>query len=164
MSSMSDRIPMSQKGYEKLSELVKQYESVDMPAITEKIAAAREEGDLKENAEYHANRENQGMLQAKINLIKSKLSRAFIIDPSTIDQSTVSFFATVTVMDVDLEEEEVYTLVGAGEEDFMDNKILVDGPMAQALLGKKVGDVVEIDAPKGSYELKVMKIEYDFDD
>ena len=161
---MTDYVPMTRAGYERIKTEVDRLNNEEMPKIAEKIAAAREEGDLKENAEYHANRENQGMLQAKINLVKSKLSRAFIIDPSTIDQSTVSFFATVTVMDVDLEEEEVYTLVGAGEEDFMENKVLVDGPMAQALLGKKVGDVVEIDAPKGSYELKVMKIEYDFDD
>ncbi|MCC9608195.1 transcription elongation factor GreA [Blastopirellula sp. JC732] len=163
MSSMADRNPMSRKGFEKLKADLEHLETVEMPRITEKVAAAREEGDLKENAEYHGARESQGMIQAKINAIKSKLSRAYIIDPASIDQTTVGFFATITVEDLDLDEEETYTLVGNGEEDFMNNKILIDSPMAQSLLGHKVGDVVEIQAPKGAYELKILKIEYNFD-
>ncbi len=164
MSSMADRMPMSRKGYEKLKAELQHLEDVEMPAITEKVANARAEGDLKENAEYHGSRETQGMIQAKINLLKSKLSKAHIIDPSSVDTSVVGFFATITVRDVDMDEEEVYSLVGSGEEDFMNNKILVDSPMAQKLIGKKVGDVVEIPAPKGTYELEVLKIEYKFDE
>lgn len=163
MSSMADRMPMSRKGYEKLKAELQHLEDVEMPAITEKIANARDEGDLKENAEYHGSRETQGMLQAKINLLKSKLSKAMIVDPSSINKDVVGFFATVTVRDIDMDEEEVYQLVGSGEEDFMNNKILVDSPMAQQLMGKKVGDVVAIAAPKGTYELEVLKIEYNFD-
>lgn len=163
MSSMADRNPMSRKGFDKLKADLDQLESVEMPRITEKIATAREEGDLKENAEYHGARETQGMIQAKINAIKSKLSRAYIIDPASIDQSIVGFFATITVEDLDMDEEDTYTLVGNGEEDFMNNKILIDSPMAQSLLGHKVGDVVAIEAPKGTYELKILKIEYNLD-
>ncbi|MBA2113957.1 Transcription elongation factor GreA [Planctomycetes bacterium FF15] len=163
MSSMADRMPMSRKGYEKLRGELHHLEEVEMPAITEKVANARAEGDLKENAEYHGSRETQGMIQAKINLLKSKLGKAYIVDPSSIDTSKVGFFATVTVRDVDMDEEEVYSLVGSGEEDFMNNKILVDSPMAQQLIGKKVGDVVAIPAPKGTYELEVLKIEYNFE-
>lgn len=164
MSSMADRNPMSRKGFDKLKADLEHLETVEMPRITEKVAAAREEGDLKENAEYHGARESQGMIQARINAIKSKLSRAYIIDPASIDKSVVGFFATITVEDPDLEEEETYTLVGNGEEDPYNNKILIDSPMAQTLLGHKVGDVVEIQAPKGSYELKILKIEYNLDD
>lgn len=164
MSSMADRMPMSRKGYDKLKAELQHLEEVEMPAITQKIANARDEGDLKENAEYHGSRETQGMIQAKINLLKSKLSKAYIVDPSSINKDVVGFFATITVRDVDLDEEEVYKLVGSGEEDFMNNKILVDSPMAQQLIGKKVGDVVEIPAPKGTYELEVLKIEYNFDE
>lgn len=164
MSSMADRIPMSRKGYDKLKAELDHLENVEMPDITDRVAAARAEGDLKENAEYHGTRETQGMIQAKINLIKSKVSRALIVDPAKIEKDVVGFFATVTVRDVDLDEEEVYTLVGAGEEDFMNNKILVDSPMAQQLIGKKVGEVVDIPAPKGTYQLEVLKIEYNFED
>ncbi|EAQ77943.1 transcription elongation factor greA [Blastopirellula marina DSM 3645] len=163
MSSMADRNPMSRKGFDKLKADLDHLESVEMPRITEKIATAREEGDLKENAEYHGARETQGMIQAKIHAIKSKLSRAYIIDPASIDQSVVGFFATITVEDLDMDEEDTYTLVGNGEEDFMNNKILIDSPMAQSLLGHKVGDVVPIEAPKGTYELKILKIEYNLD-
>ncbi|PQO42554.1 transcription elongation factor GreA [Blastopirellula marina] len=160
---MADKLPMSRKGYDKLKAELHHLEEVEMPAITEKVANAREEGDLKENAEYHGSRETQGMIQAKINQLKSKLGRAFIVDQSSVDTSKVGLFATITVRDVDMDEEEVYSLVGVGEEDFMNNKILVDSPMAQKLIGKKVGDVVAIPAPKGTYELEVLKIEYDFD-
>ena len=92
MSGMADKMPMSRKGYDKLKAELHHLEEVEMPAITEKVANAREEGDLKENAEYHGSRETQGMIQAKINLLKSKLGRAFIVDPSTIDTSKVGLF------------------------------------------------------------------------
>jgi len=135
---------------------------VEMPAIAEKIAAARAEGDLKENAEYHAQREAQGLLQAKINLIKSKLARAQIIDPAKLPRDQVSFGATVTVRDVDLGDEEEYTLVGAGEEDYNKGRILVTSPLGQGLLGKRIGERAEIPAPKGSYELEVVSISYGY--
>ena len=158
---MSDLIPMTKSGYDKLRAQVDEMESVEMPKILERLAAARAEGDLKENAEYHGARESQGMLQAKINQLKTKLNKASIIDQSKVDKSKVAFGAKVTVLDVDLDEEEIYTLVGEGEEDYDANKIKVTGPVGQSLVGAEVGDVVEIPAPKGSFEFKVLKIEYD---
>ncbi len=131
---MSDMIPMTKAGYDKLKAQVDEMENDEMPKILKRLADARAEGDLKENAEYHGARESQGMLQAKINQLKYKLSKASIVDPSKIDRSSVAFGAKVTVLDVDLEEEEVYTLVGEGEEDYNENKIKVTGPVGQALV------------------------------
>ena len=158
---MSDLVPMTKEGYDKIKAQIDAMENEEMPQILERLAAARAEGDLKENAEYHGARESQGMLQAKINMLKSKLAKATIVDVSKIDKSTVAFGARVTVLDVDMDEEEVYTLVGEGEEDYDQNKIKITGPVGQALVGAKEGDVVEIPAPKGSFEFKVLKIEYD---
>ncbi|HRX79639.1 MAG TPA: transcription elongation factor GreA, partial [Pirellulaceae bacterium] len=112
---MSERIPMTQEGYNKIKAEVEQLERVEMPVITEKIAEARAEGDLKENAEYHGQRERQGMLQAKINLLKSKLANATIVDTSKIPTDEVGFGACVTVKDLDFDDEEEFWLVGAGE-------------------------------------------------
>lgn len=157
---MSDRIPMTQEGYNKIKAEVEQMERVEMPVITEKIAEARAEGDLKENAEYHGQRERQGMLQAKINLLKSKLANATIVDTSKIPTDEVGFGATVTVKDLDFDDEEDFTLVGAGEEDYDTGKILITSPIGQGLLGKKVGEVAEIEAPKGTIKFEVVSIRY----
>jgi transcription elongation factor GreA len=153
---------MTREGFNKLKAEMERMDRVDMPAIAEKIAAARAEGDLKENAEYHAQREAQGLLQAKINLIKSKLARAQIIDPATLPRDQVSFGATVMVRDVDLGDEEEYTLVGAGEEDYNKGRILVTSPLGQGLLCKRIVERAEIPAPKGSYELEVVSISYEY--
>jgi transcription elongation factor GreA len=159
---MDDYVPMTREGFNKLKADVERMERVEMPAIAEKIAAARAEGDLKENAEYHAQREAQGLLQAKINLLKSKLAKAQIIDPATMPRDQVSFGCTVTVKDVDFGDEEQYTLVGAGEEDYDKGRILVTSPLGQGLLGKKIGERAEIPAPKGSYELEIVAISYEY--
>ena len=158
---MSDRIPMTQEGYNKIKAEVEQMERVEMPVITEKIAEARAEGDLKENAEYHGQRERQGMLQAKINLLKSKLANATIVDTSKIPTDEVGFGAIVTVKDLDFDDEEDFTLVGAGEEDYDTGKILISSPIGQGLLGKKVGEVAEIEAPKGTIKFEVVAIRYE---
>ena len=158
---MSDLVPMSREGYNKLKAEVDQLDNVEMPQIAEKIASARSEGDLSENAEYHAQRENQGMVQAKINLLRDKLSRASIVDMSKIDKSEVAFGATVVVKDLDFDDEETYTLVGAGEEDYDTGKILVTSPIGQGLVGKKVGESAEIAVPKGTIKFEVVKIDYD---
>jgi transcription elongation factor GreA len=157
---MSERIPMTQEGYNKIKAEAEQLERVEMPVIAEKIAQARAEGDLKENAEYHGQRERQGMLQARINLLKSKLANATIVDTSRIPKDEVGFGATVTVKDLDYGDEEDFTLVGAGEEDYDTGKILISSPIGQGLLGKKVGDVAEITAPKGTIKFEVVSIRY----
>jgi transcription elongation factor GreA len=158
---MADNIPMTRNGYDKLKAELQHMDGVLMPEIAEKIAQARGEGDLKENAEYHAQREAQGQLQAKINLLRDKLGRATIYDPSTSPKDQVAFGATVTVKDLAYDDEEEYSLVGAGEEDYDKGKILITSPMGQGLLGKKIGEVAEIAAPKGKIRLEVVAIRYD---
>jgi transcription elongation factor GreA len=156
-----ERVPMTQEAYNKRRAEIDEMENVMMPQIAEDIAAARAEGDLKENAEYHAQREKQGLLQAKINELKSRLARAQIVDPSQIPQDEVAFGAKVTVLDVDLDDEEEITLVGDGDEDYDNGKYLITSPIGRGLLGKKKGEVAEIAVPKGTIKFKVLEIEYE---
>lgn len=158
---MSDRIPMTRVGYDKIKAEVDHLEQVEMPKLAERVAAAREEGDLSENAEYHGARESQGMLQAKINLLRDKLARATLVDTSKLPKDEVAFGATVVVKDLDFDDEEQFTLVGAGEEDYDSGRILVTSPIGQGLLGTKVGDKVEIEVPKGTIQFEVLAIHYD---
>ena len=158
---MVERVPMTQEAYNKRKAEIDEMENVQMPAIAEKIAEARAEGDLKENAEYHAQRENQGLLQRKISELKGRLSRAQIVDPSQIPQDEVAFGATVKVLDVEIDDEEEITLVGDGDEDYDAGKYLITSPIGRGLLGKKVGEVAEIDVPKGTLKFKVLEISYD---
>jgi transcription elongation factor GreA len=157
---MSDYVPMTREGYNRLKAEVERLELVEMPKIAEKIADARAEGDLKENAEYHAQRENQGMMQAKINALKTKLSNAHIIDPATLPKNEVVFGATVKVKDLKFNDEEEYTLVGMGDEDYDVGKILTTSPIGQALMGKKSGDTVEIQTPGGILRYEILQIEF----
>ena len=156
-----ERVPMTQDSYNEKQKEVEHMESVVMPEIAEAIALARDEGDLKENAEYHAQREKQGMTQARINQIKDRLARAQIVDPADVPKDQVAFGAKVTVVDVDIDDEEVITLVGDGDENYDEGKYLITSPIGRGLLGKKVGEVAEIDVPKGSLTFKVLKIEYE---
>ncbi len=158
---MSDLIPMTRAGYEKIKAEVEHMENVDMPAIAKRVAEARSEGDLSENAEYHGARESQGMLQAKINLLRDKLARASIMDPSKMPKGEVAFGSIVVVKDLDFDDEETFVLVGAGEEDYDAGKILVTSPLAQGLLGKKIGDTTEIPVPKGKMRFEIIDIRYE---
>lgn len=157
---MIDSVPMTRSGYNKIKAEIDRLENEELPIITEKIAEARAEGDLKENAEYHAQRENQGMMMAKINELKDKIARASIIDPSTLPENEVVFGCTVTLEDLAYGDEEQFTLVGAGEEDYDSGKILVTSPFGQGLVGGKVGETVEIEAPAGTLKFKILKIEF----
>lgn len=156
-----DVIPMSRAGFEKLMAELKQMEDVDMPKIAKRIAEARAEGDLKENAEYHGARESQGLLQAKINMLRDKLSRARIMDSVTTPKDEIAFGATVVVKDLDFDDEEQFTLVGAGDEDYDAGKINITSPLAQGLLGKKVGEKAEIPVPKGTMRFEILEIRYE---
>ncbi len=155
-----DRQPITREGYDKLVAENRQLEDVEMPKIAEAIAEARAEGDLSENAEYHGQREAQGMLQAKINSKKGKLAGCYIVDKADMPKGVVTFGSTVTIKDLDLDEEETYEFVGPGEEDYDGPvmKILTSSPVAQGLLGKKEGDKVEIALPKGSMNVEIIKI------
>ena len=158
---MTNYVPMTNEAYERKRAELEKMESVDMPAIAEKIAEAREEGDLKENAEYHAQREAQGMLQAKINQLKDQLSRATIMDTSKIPKDEVAFGATVKVKDLDFDDEEEFTLVGAGDEDPESGKYPITSPIGQGLVGKKIGETVEIPVPKGTLKFEILDIKYE---
>ena len=142
---MFDSVPMTREGYNKIKTEIERLENEELPLVTEKIAEARAEGDLKENAEYHAQRENQGLLMAKIGELKDKIARASIIDPSKLPKDEVVFGCTVTVEDVAYGDEEEFTLVGAGEEDYDAGRILVTSPFGQGLIGKKVGQTAEVE-------------------
>ena len=158
---MSDLIPMTRAGYEKIKGDLDHLENVEMPAVSQRVADARGEGDLSENAEYHGARESQGMLQAKINLLRDKLARAALVDLSKLPKGEVVFGSIVVVKDLDFGDEESFQLVGAGEEDYDAGKILVTSPLAQGLMGKKIGDRVEIPVPKGTMRFEVVNIRYE---
>jgi transcription elongation factor GreA len=155
-----DRVPMTREGYEKLKADLDRMQNLEMIEVTKRIAAARELGDLSENAEYHAAREDQGMLQARIDTLKDKLARAYIVDRSSLPDDTVVFGARVRLKDLDSGEEEVYELVGPGDEDYENNKILTTSPRGQSLLGKKPGDVAEIKVPRGILRYRVLDISF----
>lgn len=158
---MSQRVPMTQEAYNRRLVEIERLEKEEMPKIAEKIAAARDEGDLKENAEYHAQREAQGLMKRKIDELKMSLASATIVDTSTIPRDQVAFGATVKVLDMDYDDEEEITLVGEGDEDYNSGRFKITSPIGQGLLGSKIGDVVEIPVPKGTMKYKVLEIRYD---
>ncbi len=158
---MSDRIPMTQSGYDKLRAEVEHMNSVEMPKIAARVAAARSEGDLSENAEYHGARESQGMMQAKINMLADKLARAVIVERPKEANGEVVFGATVVVKDLKFGDEEIYVLVGAGEEDFDAGRINVTSPLAQGLLGRKVGETVAIAVPAGTMRMEILEVRFE---
>ncbi len=155
---MDDRIPMTRDGYDKLRAELDKYRGPMMIEITKRVAAAREMGDLSENAEYHAAREDQGQLQARINELADRLGRAVIVDTSALPKDTVVFGSKVTVKDLEYNEEETYELVGPGQEKPEKGRILTTSPIGQGLLGKKKGDIAEIQVPSGTLRFQVLSI------
>jgi len=158
---MSDLIPMTRAGYDKLKAEIDQLNTVEMPRLAQRVAAARSEGDLSENAEYHGARESQGMMQAKINLLADKLARAVIVERPKEATDEVVFGATIVVKDLKFGDEEIFVLVGAGEEDYDTGKINVASPLAQGLLGRKVGEQVAIDVPAGTMKFEILEVRFD---
>jgi transcription elongation factor GreA len=154
----NDRIPMSKEGYEKLKAQLDKMKNEDMPRVAEQIAQARGYGDLSENAEFDAAVEAQGMLQARINDLQSKLGQAYIVQKSNLSTDRVAYGLKVRVLDLDIKEEEDFILVGPGEEDYDQNKILITSPIGQGLVGKQVGDEVEVPIPRGVLKLRVLEI------
>lgn len=158
---MSEAVLMTRKAYDRKKVELERMQNEEMPSIAEKIATARDEGDLKENAEYHYQREAQGHLQAKINLLRNQLAVATIVDSANSPRDEVAFGATVRVMDLDLDDEEEITLVGQGDEDYDTGKYLITSPIGQGLVGKKVGEKVEIAVPRGTINFEVLEIRYE---
>lgn len=155
------QIPMTVQGAEKLRVELHELKSVKRPAVIQAIAEAREHGDLKENAEYHAAREQQGFIEGRIQDIEAKLSNAHIIDVTKLPSSgKVIFGATVTILNLDSEEEVTYRIVGDDEADIKNNLISVNSPIARGLIGKAVDDVANITTPKGVVEFEITDVQY----
>jgi len=155
------RIPLTLKGAQRLRQELEQLKSVQRPAVIAAIAEARAHGDLKENAEYHAAREQQGFIEGRIKQLESELSHAQVIDISQLNVGNkIVFGATVTLADMDTDEEQRYQIVGDLEADIKQGLIAVSSPVARALIGKYEGDSVSILAPAGQREYEVIKVEY----
>ena len=155
---MSDRIPMTRAGYDKLKAEVDHMYSVELPKILEGLATARAEGDLSENAEYHGRQESRAMMEARINALRDKLSRAVLIDTSQLPKGEGTFGSTGVVKDLDFGDQEQFTLVGAGEEDYDNGKILFTSPLGQGLAAKKAGQKVEIAVPQGTVRFEIIEV------
>lgn len=152
-------IPVTAEGKKKMqAELDELNERV--PVIAKAIADAREKGDLRENGEYHAAREDMSMVNARIADLKGKLSRAVVVDESQIDPGRIGFGAKIKLIDLKDKSEEDWELVGDGEDDALENKILTSSPMGAALIGKKVGETIIVKAPAGDLKFKVKTIRY----
>lgn len=155
------RYPMTPQGHKALEEELKQLKTIDRPRITEAIAEAREHGDLKENAEYHAAREQQGMCEARIRDIEAKLGGAEVIDPTKLPQDgRVVFGVTVVLENMDTAEERRYQIVGDDEADVKLGKISVGSPIARGLIGKSEGDEAKIQTPSGVVEYEILEVLY----
>jgi len=158
---VNSRVPLTARGAEKLREELKELKSVARPKVVQAIAEARAHGDLKENAEYHAAREQQAFIEGRIKEIESKLSHAQIIDVTKLNAGgKVVFGATVTLMDEESGEEVTYQIVGDDEADIKEGLISVSSPVARALIGKEEGDVVEVRTPGGVREYEIVSVQY----
>lgn len=155
-----EKVYMTKEGFEKLKNELDYLKNEKRPEIQEAIGTARAHGDLKENAEYDAAREAQGLLEAKIRDLDDKLARTEIVDSSKIPQDAIYLGAKTELKDLDTGDIEHYQFVGAGEDDPINGKIQVTSPFAKALLGRKIDDEVSVTVPMGTLRYKVMKIEY----
>ncbi len=155
------RVPMTANGAKRLREELQRLKSVERPRVIAAIAEARAHGDLKENAEYHAAKEQQGFIEGRIADLEDKLARAQVIDPKTLSANgRVVFGATVTLLNAATDEEVSYQIVGELEADIDRFLISVVSPVARALIGKQEGDVVEVRAPSGAVEYEILSVEY----
>lgn len=155
-----DKVPMTVEGHRFLEDEVQRLKTIERPAIVAAIAEARSHGDLSENAEYHAAKEQQGQNEAKIADIEDKLSRADVIDVSTLSGDSVTFGATVKLVDEDTDEEVSYKIVGEFEANVKDGKVSITSPIARALIGKEVGESIEVITPKGTRAYEILGIKF----
>ena len=155
-----DKIPMTEAGYMTLTNELKHRQQVERPRIIQQITEARTHGDLSENAEYHAAKEQQSLNEGQIAELEDKLARAEVIDVSKLSGDTVKFGATVTVVDEDTEEKKVWQIVGEPEANAKEGKISITSPLARALIGKAKGAQVEVNTPGGAKAYEVKKVEW----
>lgn len=157
---MTDKVPMTLPGYQRLEAELKELRSIERPAIIKAIAEAREHGDLSENAEYHAAREKQSFVEGRIQDLEDKVGRVEVIDVSKLSGSTVMFGATVRLVDEETDEESTYQIVGEEESDIKKGFLSITSPLARALIGKEKGESVEVNTPKGLKSYEILKVEY----
>ena len=157
---MVEKVPMTVSGHKMLQAELDRRTKQERPSIIAAISEARAHGDLSENAEYHAAKENQSLNEGRIKELESVLGRAEVIDPSRMSGDTIRFGATVTLVDEETEEEKVYQIVGDQEADPKEGRISVSSPISRALIGKTVGDSIEVKAPKGDRAYEIEGVAY----
>jgi len=155
-----EKVPMTVEGYSALDEELKRLKTTERPAVIAAISEARAHGDLSENAEYHAAKERQGWIEGRIAEIEDKISRAQVIDVSRLSGTSVKFGATVSLVDEDTEEDARYQIVGEHEADIRSGRISLSSPLSRAMIGKAVGDVVEVTTPGGIKAYEITKVEW----
>ncbi|NQU72570.1 MAG: transcription elongation factor GreA [Rhodospirillales bacterium] len=155
-----DKVPMTLEGFSNLEIELKRLKTVERPEIIKAIATAREHGDLSENAEYHAARERQGFVEGRVGDIEDMMRRAEVIDVSKLSGKIIKFGATVKVADEDTDEETNYHLVGEHEADISQGRLSITSPLSRALIGKTVGDSVEVMSPGGTHSYEVLAVRY----
>jgi transcription elongation factor GreA len=154
------KVPMTAAGFDRLQEELKRLKSVDRPAIIRAIAEARDHGDISENAEYHAARERQSFIEGRVLELEDKIARAAVIDVSKLYCKVVKFGATVTLEDEETEEMAFYQIVGEDEADIAQRRLSVTSPLARALIGKTIGESVEVSTPRGARSYEVVKVAF----
>lgn len=155
-----ERFPMTVEGYHSLELELQRLKSEERPRIIAAIAEARAHGDLSENAEYHAAKEQQGFNEARVAELEDRISRAEVVDPTTLSGKTIKFGATVSLEDEDTGDEVTYKIVGDLEANVKEGKISISSPIARALIGKSAGDSVEVTTPKGARSYEVLKVQW----
>jgi transcription elongation factor GreA len=155
-----ERVPMTIEGFRTLEAELQRLKSEERPRIIQAISDARAHGDLSENAEYHAAKEQQGFNEARVADIEDRISRADVIDTSKLSGNTIKFGATVTLVDEDTDEKVKYKIVGDSEASVRDGKISISSPIARALIGKSKNDTAEVTTPKGARSYQILKIEW----
>ena len=160
MTNVPMKIPMTSDGYQRLEEELRHLKQTERPAVIRAIAEARDHGDLSENAEYHAARERQSFIEGRVAELEDKIARAEVIDVSKLSGKQVMFGATITVVDEDTDERNSYQIVGPDEADVKAKRLSITSPLARAVIGKKVGDTVEVTTPNGSKSYEIVKVAF----
>ena len=155
------RFPMTPDGFARMNAELEWRRSIERPAISKEIEVAREHGDLKENAEYHAAKEKQGLVEARIREMEAKIAMAQVVDPEKLDGRRISFGATVDLCDLDTDEEMTYSIVGEDESDFRTGLLNYQSPIARGILGKEEGDEVEITVGNGKRTLEILDVRFE---
>lgn len=157
---MTQRIPITKQGLAQMEEELKHLKSVARPEVIRAIAQARDHGDLSENAEYHAARERQSFIEGRLAELEDKIARSEVIDVTALSGKTVKFGATVTIVDDDTEEKLTYQLVGEVEADVKAGRLAINSPLGRALIGKSVGDSVDVMTPNGDKMYEILKVKF----